>query len=63
MAWLKDIVLFLTLGIAAWGQRSAELSAKYRQVTSYELRPTVVMTRKYAADGQACDETTALPDA
>jgi len=50
-------VLFLMIGIAAiaWGQTSADLSAKYRQVTSYELRPGIVMTPKYAADGQVCE--------
>ena len=46
-----------TLGIAvvALGQTSADVSAKYRQVTSYEQRPDVVMTPKYAADGQVCE--------
>lgn len=50
-------VLFLMIGIAAiaWGQTSADLNAKYRQVTSYELRPGIVMTPKYAADGQVCE--------
>jgi len=50
-------VVLLMLGIAtvAWGQSSADLSAKYRQITSYELRPDVVMTPKYAADGQVCE--------
>jgi hypothetical protein len=53
----KGFVVLLTLGIAvvALGQTSADLSAKYRQVTSYELRPDVVMTPKYAADGQVCE--------
>lgn len=50
-------VVLLMLGIATivWGQSSADLSAKYRQITSYELRPDVVMTPKYAADGQVCE--------
>jgi hypothetical protein len=50
-------VVLLVLGIATvvWGQSSADLSAKYRQITSYELRPDVVMTPKYAADGQVCE--------
>jgi len=53
----KGFVVLLTLGIAAvaLGQTSADLSAKYRQVTSYELRPDIVMTPKYAADGQVCE--------
>ena len=38
----KGFVVLLTLGIAVvvLGQTSADVSAKYRQVTSYELRPT-----------------------
>jgi hypothetical protein len=50
-------VVLMMLGIAAivWGQSSADLSAKYRQITSYELRPDVVMTPKYAVDGQVCE--------
>jgi len=53
----KGFVVLLTLGIAvvALGQTSADVSAKYRQVTSYELRPDVVMTPKYAADGPVCE--------
>jgi len=49
--------IFLTLGIATivWGQSSADLTAKYRQVFSYELRPDVLMTPRYAADGQVCE--------
>ena len=47
----------MTVGITAVasGQTSADLSSKYRQVTSYELHPTVVMTPKFAADGQVCE--------
>jgi len=50
-------VLLFTLGIApaAQSQTSADLSVKYRQITSYEVRPTVVMTPKYAPDGQVCE--------
>lgn len=53
----KGFVVLLTLGVAvvALGQTSADVSAKYRQITSYELRPDVVMTPKYAADGQVCE--------
>jgi hypothetical protein len=54
---IKGFVVFLLLGIPAiaWGQTSADLSMKYHQVTSYELRPSIVMTPKYAADGQVCE--------
>ena len=50
-------VLFILIGLAAiaCGQTSADLSSKYRQVSSYELRPGIVMTPKYAADGQVCE--------
>jgi hypothetical protein len=53
----KGLVLFLALGIVAvaFGQTSADLSAKYQQITAYELRPDVVMTPKYATDGQVCE--------
>ena len=53
----KGLGLLLTLGIVAvaFGQTSADLSAKYRQITAYQLRPDVVMTAKYAADGQVCE--------
>jgi hypothetical protein len=57
-AMVKGLVfLLVTLGIGTvvFGQSSADLSAKYRQITSYELRPDVVMTPKYAADGQVCE--------
>jgi hypothetical protein len=51
------VLSFLMLGIVAHssGQSISDLSAKYRQITSYELRPDVVMTPKYAADGQVCE--------
>ncbi len=52
----KEFALFIVLGIApiVSAQSSADLSSKYRQITSYELRPGIVMTPKYAADGQVC---------
>jgi hypothetical protein len=53
----RALAAFLVAGIVsiAWGQTSADLSAKYRPVTSYEVRPGVVMTPSYAADGQVCE--------
>jgi hypothetical protein len=49
-------VLILMLGFAAStvGQTSGDFSDKYRQIISYEIRPGIVMTPKYAADGQVC---------
>ena len=51
------VFLLITLGVGTvvLGQTSADLNAKYRQITSYELRPDVVMAPKYAADGQVCE--------
>lgn len=48
---------FLVLGVApsALGQTSADLSAKYRRVTSYEVRPGILMTPRYTADGLVCE--------
>jgi hypothetical protein len=51
----RAFIVLLTLVVAALGQTSPDLSAKYRQVTSYELRPTVMMTPKFAADGEVCE--------
>jgi hypothetical protein len=54
----KGLVLLLTtlgIGTAALGQTSTDLNAKYREITSYELRPDSIMTPKYATDGQVCE--------
>jgi TonB family protein len=52
----KGLLAFLLLGPATVApQTSADLSTKYHQITSYELRPDVVMTPKYGADGQVCE--------
>ena len=52
---LTFLVMMLAIRAVVWGQTSADLSAKYRQVTSYELRPDVMMTPKFAGDGQVCE--------
>ena len=49
-------ILLLTLAVAALGQTSAELSAKYPNV-AYRIRPHVLMTARFAADGQVCEMT------
>jgi hypothetical protein len=46
-------LLFVTA--ASWGQTSADLDRKYRKVTSYELKPGIVMIPKYAEDGNVCE--------
>ena len=53
----KVCVLLLTLVVAALGQTSSDLSAKYPQVTAYKVRPDVLMTARFAADGQVCEMT------
>ncbi len=53
----KICILVLTLGVAALGQTSADLDAKYSHVTAYKVRPDVLMTARFAADGQVCDMT------
>ena len=34
---------------------AADLGAKYRKITSYEVGPGIVMTPRYAQDGQVCE--------
>jgi hypothetical protein len=50
-------ILFLTLAAAALGQTSADLSAKYPNVITYRIRPHVLMTARFASDGQVCEMT------
>lgn len=53
----KACILLLTLVVAAFGQSSADLSAKFPHITAYKVRPDVLMTARFAADGQACEMT------
>ena len=46
--------LGLVLALALKSQSVADLNAKYPVVTSYEVRPGILMTPKYSADGQVC---------
>ncbi|HXN19909.1 MAG TPA: hypothetical protein VN875_16335 [Candidatus Binatus sp.] len=50
-------VLFLLLGFAfpSRPRSPAGLSATYPVVTSYEVRPGVLMIPRYTADGQVCE--------
>jgi hypothetical protein len=52
---LGVFVLVLGIAVATPGQTSADLGAKYRKITSYEVRPGIVMTPRYAQDGQVCE--------
>lgn len=38
----KSYILLLTLAVSAFGQTSADLSAKYPHVTAYIVRPNVL---------------------
>ena len=50
-------VLMLGMGAHLFGQTAFDLSAKYRALSAYEVRPGVLMTAKYARNGQACEIT------
>lgn len=41
--------------LAVDGQTSNELAAKFPRVSAYEVRPGILMTARYATDGQACE--------
>jgi hypothetical protein len=52
----SSIMCFLAVfAIPAWGQTAAEIGARYRSVNAYEVRPGILMTAKYAEDGQVCE--------
>jgi hypothetical protein len=53
----KICILVLTFVVAALGQMSADLSAKFHHVTAYKVRPDVLMTVRFASDGQVCEVT------
>lgn len=50
-------ILLLVLAVAALGQTSTDLGAKYPHVAAYKVRPEVLMTASFGADGQACEMT------
>jgi hypothetical protein len=50
------VLLCWLIGVAsALGQTSTELASKYSQVPAYEIRPGILMTARYAEDGQVCE--------
>jgi len=52
----RMLSLCCLIGVAsASGQTSTELASKYSQVAAYEIRPGILMTAKYADDGQVCE--------
>jgi hypothetical protein len=54
---LLAVCLLAFVAISVRGQTSEDLAAKYPAVAAYEVRPGVLMTVKYAEDGQACEMT------
>ena len=54
---VRICILFLVFVVAAFGQTSADLSTKYPHITAYKVRPDVLMTARFAADGQVCEMT------
>lgn len=57
---MRSLIVLCAVFLAATlvrGQTSADLAAKYTAVAAYEVRPGVLMTVKYAEDGQACEMT------
>jgi hypothetical protein len=54
---MNKVSLIPLIGLAIAGsqlQSSTELSTRYPVITSYEVRPGILMTPKYSADGQMC---------
>jgi hypothetical protein len=49
------LCLVVVFAASAWGQTAADISAKYPVVNAYEVRPGILMTTKYAGNGQVCE--------
>jgi hypothetical protein len=54
--------LGLVLALALRSQSVADLNAKYLVVTSYEVRPGILMFPRYTDDGQVCEMSVARQD-
>ena len=57
MSIKSRFVLFwmVLVAIFASAQTSKDLAAKYPVISAYEVRPGILMTAKYAGDGQVCE--------
>jgi hypothetical protein len=56
MSKIRVSVLIATFSVLqVQAQTSYDLAAKYRQVTTYEVRPGILMTADFGADGQVCE--------
>jgi hypothetical protein len=51
---MLTLLVILTGVVPSYSQTAAELSGKYPAILSYEIRPGILITPKYAADGQVC---------
>ena|SRR5215467_945424 len=51
------LFILLLCSAGAHAQTSAELDRKYQPITNYEVRPGILMTAQYGADGQVCRMT------
>lgn len=49
------LFLMVLIAVCASGQTSDNLAAKYPVVSAYKVRPGILMTAKYAEDGQVCE--------
>lgn len=54
---LLALCVTIFAAVAVLGQTSDELAAKYPVVSAYQVRPGILMTAKYADDGQVCEMT------
>src|SRR5437588_2590527 len=55
-AFVKLAVLAsVSVAIPGVGQTAADLAGKYPAVSAYEVRPGVLLTAKYAENGQVCE--------
>jgi hypothetical protein len=52
---LLALCVMVIVVVSVRAQTSEDLAAKYPAVTGYEVRPGILMTAKYAEDGQVCE--------
>lgn len=56
MRKLAFLVCFVMgIAVSSQCQSASELSAKYRALKAYEVRPGILMTPLFASDGQVCE--------
>src|SRR5208337_2172246 len=48
------LFLMVLIAVFASGQTSDNLAGKYPAISAYQVRPGILMTAKYAGDGQVC---------